>query len=381
VSTPVLLVAIAPNWIGTARIPRALTLAGFEVSLLARQGSLAEHSGYVARLKLLPPVFTPLQWVLDFAAMVKERPPRIVIPCDDQAWILLQTVAEVEPPGMRPDDYARLVALVRESLGDPEYYATSTNKTMLPAAAGALGVRMPASGLVSNVEEAESFATTHGYPIVLKLPYGFAGKGVVICPDRGSLPRAWQQLRDSAVADLGAGTQTLLAQAYVRGGITYYGMATWKGELLAGYATDKVIGHPEPMGPACVIRYHRDPQIRDFAEKLARGFGMSGLAGLECLVEEGSGDAYLLEINRRVAPGMDRGRLFKVDMCAALHAAVNGLPSPTRAELDDGESGIRCSFPQEWLRDPNSEWLRKYPVDVPWDEPDLIAAMMALKET
>ena len=96
-TTPVLLAAIAPNWIGTARIPRALSLAGFEVSLLARQGSLAEHSGYIAKLKLLPPVFTPLQWVLDFAAMLKERPPRIVIPCDDQAWILLQTVAHSSP--------------------------------------------------------------------------------------------------------------------------------------------------------------------------------------------------------------------------------------------------------------------------------------------
>ena len=87
-TTPVLLVAIAPNWIGTARIPRPLSLAGFEASLLARQGSLAEHSGYDTRLKRLPAVFTPLQWVLDFAAIVKERPPRLVIPCDDQAWIL-----------------------------------------------------------------------------------------------------------------------------------------------------------------------------------------------------------------------------------------------------------------------------------------------------
>jgi hypothetical protein len=107
---------------------------------------------------------------------------------------------------------------------------------------------------------------------------------------------------------------------------------------------------------------------------------MSGLAGLECLVDERTGQAYLLEINRRVAPGMDRGRLLGVDMCAALHAAVNDLPSPTRADLDEGETGIRCSFPQEWLRDPKSEWLRKYPTDVPWDEPELIVAMLALRK-
>jgi len=35
------------------------------------------------------------------------------------------------------------------------------------------------------------------------------------------------------------------------------------------------------------------------------------------------------------------------------------------------------SFPQEWLRDPQSRWLRDYPVDVPWDESQLLAAMLA----
>jgi hypothetical protein len=34
-------------------------------------------------------------------------------------------------------------------------------------------------------------------------------------------------------------------------------------------------------------------------------------------------------------------------------------------------------FPQEWLRDPRSHYLRDHPVDVPWDEPELIRAMLA----
>jgi len=105
---------------------------------------------------------------------------------------------------------------------------------------------------------------------------------------------------------------------------------------------------------------------------------MSGLIGIECIVHARSGEAYLIEINRRVTPGHHRGAQFKVDLCAALHAALNDLPSPSRTDLDEGEQGIRCSFPQEWLRDPNSHWLREYPVDVPWDEPELLDAMLAL---
>jgi hypothetical protein len=378
-STPVLLVAIGTEWIGTARIPRALAKAGFEVSLLIPGGSLAEHSAYLGRIELLPDVFTPLDWARAFAKVVRETRPLIVIPCDDKAWLLLQTVAELAPPGMHADEHRGLATLIKRSLGDPMHYRTSTNKLLLPTAASALGVRMPASATVSNLREAESFAARHGYPIVLKLAYGFGGDAVATCGDRQALDCALPALRESPFADLGASSDTLLAQAYIAGHITYYFIAAWEGQLLAGYATDRVLANPEPKGPASVIRYHRDPVIRDFAVKLVRGFAMNGLAGLECVVDDRTGEAYVIEINRRVTPGMERGSILGVDVCAALHAAVSGLPSPTRADLDEGETGIRCSFPQEWLRDPNSEWLRRYPADVPWDEPQLILAMLAMR--
>ena len=49
------------------------------------------------------------------------------------------------------------------------------------------------------------------------------------------------------------------------------------------------------------------------------------------------------------------------------------------ADLDVGEEHLTVHFPQEWLRDATSHWLRDYPVDVPWDEPELIDAMLALR--
>ena len=49
----------------------------------------------------------------------------------------------------------------------------------------------------------------------------------------------------------------------------------------------------------------------------------------------------------------------------------------TRADIDPNEEYLNVHFPQEWLRDPNSRYLREYPVDVPWDEPELLKAMFA----
>ncbi len=86
-----------------------------------------------------------------------------------------------------------------------------------------------------------------------------------------------------------------------------------------------------------------------------------------------------MEINRRLVGGAHRGSAINVDHCAALHTAMHGLALPTRADLDEGEEHFTVHFPQEWLRDPDSTWLRDYPVDVPWDDPELIAAMLALR--
>jgi len=69
---------------------------------------------------------------------------------------------------------------------------------------------------------------------------------------------------------------------------------------------------------------------------------------------------------------------MNVDPGAALFAASTGTSSDTRADLDEGEEHVCVHFPGEWLRDPESRWLREYPADVPWDEPELLQAMLAL---
>lgn len=377
---PVLLVATATRWYGTARIPRALARAGFDVCLLAPMGSLAEHSRYIGRIGHLPDDATPMQWVHAFAATVKATGPRLVLPCDDMSFQLLQTLALTPPENMKAALQIELAALIRESLGDPAWYRTSVDKTLLPAAAEALGVRVPRYRIVRTAEEAEAFATVHGYPIVVKRGLGFAGNGVAICSRPAEIAGAIRDLAAARALDLGSpGNGTLIVQAHVPGAGMYYQIAAWKGDLLAGMASDKVVANPAPMGPATVIRYHRSPEGRDFAQRLVRGFGITGLLGLELIVHEHTGQPYLLEINRRITPGTHRGSTIGLDLCAALHAAIGGTASPSRTDLDEGEEAVIAHFPQEWLRDPESPYLRTCPVDVPWDEPELIEAMLALR--
>jgi predicted ATP-grasp superfamily ATP-dependent carboligase len=377
--TSVLLVSTATRWFGTARMPRAFALAGFDVALLAPKDSLAEKSRFVGRVGHLPDNATPRDWIYAFAATVKATAPRVVVPCDDMSLRLLDLLAQSPPEDMASELQLQLAALIRESLGDPKYYATSIEKTLLPPAARAFGVRMPEHAIVADFAAADAFAAAHGYPVVLKRNHSTAGEGVAIVGNRELLQRAFAELvKDGGPLDR-AGAGAWLIQQHIRGHVCYENVAAWQGKRLAGFAVDRLVAHGDVKSPAAVIRWFHSPDLRDISERLVSGFAMSGLFATECVIDERTGDAYLIEINRRLTPGMHIGQRIGVDLCAALHAALTGVPATSRSDPAPGEEGIGVHFPQEWLRDPESSFLRDYPVDVPWDDPDLLEAMVAMR--
>ncbi|HET7032718.1 MAG TPA: ATP-grasp domain-containing protein [Casimicrobiaceae bacterium] len=376
---PVLLASTATRWFGTARMPRAFARAGFDVALLAPKGSLAEKSRFVGRIGHLADNATPRDWIYAFAATVKATAPRVVVPCDDMSLRLVDLLAQAPPDDMAPELRLQLAALIRESLGDPKYYRTSIEKTLLPPAARALGVRVPEHAIVAEFAAADAFAATHGYPVVLKRNYSTAGDGVAIAENRDSLKRAFGELETAGPPDR-AGTGKWLIQQHIRGHICYENVASWQGKRLAGFAVDRLVAHGDVKGPAAVIRWFHSPELRDISERLVRGFGMSGLFATECVIHERTGDPYLIEINRRLTPGMHIGERIGVDLCAALHVALTGTAPTSRSDPAPGEEGIGVHFPQEWLRDPESSFLRDYPVDIPWDDPDLLDAMVAMRK-
>jgi hypothetical protein len=378
--TSLLLVSTSTGWYGPARIPRSLDDAGFEVSLLAPAGSLAEKSRFIARVGHLPNGATVKEWIFAFAAMVKACAPKLVVPGDDTALRLLQMLVLAPPLDLQPALQRDLAALIADSLGDPAGYRASIDKTLLPAAADAMGVRVAPHARVVGVAAAAEFAAQHGYPTVLKRPHSTAGDGVAICADEAEVAAAFASLSELMAGDFeGVTAPGLLAQAFVDGTIAFYPAAAWKGELLVGYAAERLVAHPEPKGPATVNRYHRSPALREMAIAVAKGFGITGFFSLECVVDRKSGVPSLLGINRRIVANTHRGSAYDVDPCKALHAALHGLPPPTRVDFAEGEEHVGVHFPQEWLRDPDSTWLRDYAVDVPWEEPELIEAMVALR--
>lgn len=379
-AVPVLLVSTATRWYGTARTPRALAKAGFEVTLLAPRNSLAESSRFVARVAYLEDHATPLDWIHAVAATVRAVSPVQIMPCDDVSFRLLAMLVLAPPPQLQPSLQTELGRLIRASLGDPAHYRPSVDKTLLSSAAERAGVRVPPNAVIATTDEAAGFAQAHGYPVVLKRPFTTAGDGVRIAADAAELGKAVGALAASRLDDLEPDpSRRLLIQKHIDGHICYQNVAAWQGRMLGGYAGDRLQTHGDAMAPGTVVRYRHAPELREMSERLVRTFAMTGLFTSEYMIERASGVPYLIEINRRISPATHYGSVMNVDLCAALHAAMHGVPSPTREGLDAGEERVFVQFPAEWLRNPQSRWLRRYPVDIPWDDPELLDAMLALR--
>ncbi|MGE5090281.1 MAG: ATP-grasp domain-containing protein [Candidatus Levyibacteriota bacterium] len=375
----ILLVSTATRWLGTARMPRVLARAGFDVALLAPADSLAARSRYVSRIGVLSATATPMEWLLGLLRMVEQVAPRMLVPCDEMAVRLLFTLVLTPPPGLDAMLRERLIRLVTDSLGDPRFYASSIDKTLLPAVAEALGVRVPPYAVATGVEDALARAEALGYPVVLKRRFGFAGHGVAVVSTRDEVADAARQLLRPDQLDIGEQrSPALLVQAFIAGPYHSQALVALRGRPLEDFAWERAVATTPVKGQTAVLRFIHSPETRAFAQTLCRALGIGGFFNVQFVVDQGSGAAHLLEINRRIVTHLHLGERIGRDLGAALFGALQGRPAAAlRADQRVGESIV--VFPREWLRDPESRYLAELPADVPWDEPELLAAMLAMR--
>ena len=377
-SEPLLMVSTASQWLGPARMARALARADCEVSLLAPADSLAAKSRYVAKRHVLAGNAIPMEWLQSLIKAIDETAPRLLVPCDEMAVRLLFALVLEPPPDLPSATRLPLDALVRTSLGDPAFFQSSIDKILLPPAAEALGIRMPPYALADGVDEAIACAASLGYPLVLKRRFGFAGEGVAVATDADDLVRQGQSLLSPDQLDLGQRhPRQLLVQSFIRGAYHSQAIAAWQGKPLARFAWERQVATLPYKGQTSVLRFVRSPETAVYTETLCEAFGISGFCNVQFVLDQ-DGRAYLLELNRRIVTHMHMGERVGADLAAAMARQLRGLPPALQTE-PPSESGPSVTiFPREWLRDPHSRWLHEYPSDLPWDDPALIKAILAM---
>ena len=380
---PTALVATTYKWYPTARLAVALAKAGFRVEAVCPPGHPMFKTSAV-RERNSYHVFSPAD---SFAAAILATKPDLVIPGDDIAVQHLHRLYEVkrreEGPG---SDFC---SELERSLGSAQSFPIVYSRTAFMDLAREEGVRVPETAALSTVSELREWIRQNGLPAVIKANGTSGGEGVRIVQTQEVAEREFLRLQAPPVL-LRALKRTFInqnatllgpsilrkrfsmsVQKFVRGSEATSAVACWMGKVIANLNFE-VVKKLDVTGHATVVRRIENAEMTESAEKLVRRLNLSGLCGFDFMIESGTRRAYLIEINPRSTQvghlALGPGR----NIPAALYAAVSGEMVEESAAVT--EKDTIALFPQEWLRDSASPYLRDAYHDVPWDEPELIRA-------
>ena len=380
---PTVLVATTFRWFPTARLATALADVGFNVKAHCPSGHPIGKTG-VARETF---AFRGMAAVASLTSAIRAARPDIIVPGDDIATQHLHEVYYRHRRAGKSGD--AICALIERSLGSAESYPALYARSKFLELAEKEGVRVPKTGVIANLAALGQWIVANGLPTVLKSDGSSGGVGVRIAHTAEEAENAWWSLsrpphwlratkralvdQDTTLVwpSLLRRRSTVNAQSLVRGREATSTVACWNGRVLAALHFD-VIKTAESKGHATVLRLTEDAEMSGAVEKLARRLRLSGLYGFDFMREAQTGNAYLIEINPRTTQVGHLALGENRDLPAALYAAVSGVDAKARPPVT-GRDTIAL-FPQEWIRDAASPFLRSAYHDVPWEAPELVLA-------
>jgi hypothetical protein len=359
----------------------ALAKAGFAVEAVCPSGHTLGRTSAVHRTHK----YHALKGLASLASAIAAATPDLIIPADDLATRQLHQLYRRKRDNGRSG--AQTCELIERSLGAAEGFEPVYARTSFMQIAHEEGVRAPKTETIANTHDLTKWIARMGFPTVLKANGTSGGDGVRVVNTVEEAEHAFRKLQapplmaraiKRALVD---GDATLVraslfrrrfvvnAQAFISGREATSTIACWKGKVLASLHFE-VLKKAGSTGHATVLRLIEHPEMADAAEKIVRRFKLSGLHGLDFMLEAHTGNAHLIEINPRTTQVGHLALGIQRDLPAALYAVLTGKETQPAPKIT--ESDTIALFPQEWARDPKSEFLQSAYHDVPWEEPALM---------
>lgn len=382
---PKILIVTTVHWPATARLGLALSRGGFAVGAAAP----ARHG--IHKLRDLAAGFACLPHVGLITAVgraIEQWSPDLVVPGDDRALSCLHELHARARRGLgrAPRQMAELIEI---SLGDPRHYEIIEKKSEFVPLALAEDLRAPETVVVRDIDDLRRQLAGSAFPLVLKIDGSWGGLGVRIVhsPEEALAayrdlvaPPAWLRIAKQILQDLNFAPlrdrldgvpPVVTLQAYVAGRPANRAVACWKGEVLAGLSVE-VIQTSGATGPASVVRVVDHPEMADATTRLVRRLGISGFCGVDFILDS-AGRAHVIELNARTTTLCYLALDESSDMAGALYAKIARVAQRRVASI---RHDLITFFPHELWRNPRSKFLFSGYHDVPWDEPQLIAAYL-----
>ena len=380
---PSVLIATTARWFPTARLAVAFANAGFTIDAVAPSNHSLGKTDVVRQMY----GYRGLDALASFADAITGAKPDLIVPSDDLATQHLHALYDQEH--RKGDSGAKICGLIARSLGAPEGFPILNARAKLMEMAENEGVRVPKTEVIRDSDDLKKWIARTGFPTVLKSDGSSGGDGVRVVRTLEDAVHGLRKLQAPPLLARAAKRalidrdRTLVwpsmlrrrsivnAQAFVTGREANSAIACWNGEVLASLHFE-VINKVGSSGHATVLRLIENTEMSTAAEKIVRRLRLSGIHGFDFMLEEHTGNAFLIEINPRSTQVGHLTLGTARDIPAALYSAVTGQAVRTARKVT--EECTIALFPQEWIRDPASAFLQSAYHDVPWDKPELIRA-------
>lgn len=359
----------------------ALARAGFSVEAVCPRNHPVLQTSVVQKVH----AYSGFAPALSFSNAIAASAPDLVVPGDEHAVQCLRYLCD----RARGKTAEPIRMLIEKSLGPAESLRVLGSRTAVMRVAREESIRCPKSEIVADVTQVKTCSEELLFPLVLKADGTSGGEGVRIVRTIEEAKRGLRALRaplsvlrvvKRAMVDreLEWVVPTLLrqghqvnAQEFVDGIDTTSLAACWKGNVLASVHLE-VVKKQYKNGPASVMRRMELPEMDLAISKLVKRLNLSGFHGFDFLIEKGTEKPFLIEVNPRPTQvghlTFGSGR----DLPAALYAAIASTPVDEARPITQNDT--IALFPQEWVRNPSSMFLRSAYHDIPWEEPELIRA-------
>lgn len=366
--TSVLIIAL-DNWPGIARLPKALKDAGFRVAAVTPKDSYLSKTKFVDELTTLSMPVQGKQAVETFAKTLRTLEPEVLIFADDLTANFMWSVALCDDGWLAQRGFDnRSIQLLNEALGGNKYRDTLRQKSLVNDLALSLRLTVPKFVRLSKLSEAVDFAEEVGYPVILKPETGVAGIGVGVIRSKeemlATLPLVERYIKLNS-------NIPYFVQKFIEGSVGTYAFVSYRGKVLAGFGMVNEEAHPALTGVASVIRPVENKEMAKTAEKFIAATGFSGFGSMDFVIDS-EDKAHMIELNPRPVSSSHLGAVYGTDLCRALYNKLTG--SRKRTPKPKEEIDRVALYPQELMRDPESNVFTNAYHDQPFEDPELFAS-------
>ncbi|CAL4869815.1 hypothetical protein MMA231_04107 (plasmid) [Asticcacaulis sp. MM231] len=352
-----------------SRLPqRARPVCG-NLTILCSRGDFLDSTGFFDR-KLYwfeTEKYGKLLWratsLLKLCLVLMDQRPEVIVFGDEASLKLASVINTLGLTHLLPLPPGTKKAL-RLALPPKKHYRQYFNRVENHSLVDSLGLRCPRGRALHAVEDGLSFLSESPSGMVIKLDSTVAGEGVYMCHSPADVVTVFETL------DVGHGP--ILAQDWLNGPLGFYTFSAFEGKLLSGHAAIKREGHMGCTGPSSLIEIINYPEMSLAAERLAEALHLSGLYGIDFILDETTKAAFVIEFN----PRPTQTSHLDSALTDYVRAMVKGSSKVSEAEaVPELEPGAKVAlYPQEWQRLGRAPQACDIILDIPLEDPSLIAA-------